>query len=190
MSRTLTAAVLLIALILAFLLGWLFKPTTTPGPAIQLPLAQTQPASCSTTFLGPEDFIGDWDEVKPPAISGGESTYDGAIALSNVDRTIVKNVLPPAWELATPKTSDPCHPILILFGHQTALKAFPPLFNFFASFGGAPADYTEMMVLVPYVHKTGRSKMHTFAVRMFGQPESPRHRQQVLRLRERTGLVL
>ena len=163
MARAITAFVILIAVLLAVIIGILVKH---PGPPTPNVLAPTQPATCSTTLAGPGDFTESWQKVNPPASSGGESTYNGVIAFSNVDRNVVTNVLPPYWELATPKSSQPCHPILILFGRQTHLGVFPAFLALFAG-GSPPPDYTEVMVLIPFVHRQNRMNMHTFVVRMF-----------------------
>ena len=72
-------------------------------------------------FLGETDFEG--QNVAPTSVGygGSQGTYNGVIAVSNVDRTVVSQLLPADFQLAPRRTSrtPDLHPILILFGDVT-----------------------------------------------------------------------
>ena len=175
MSRAITAVMLLLVLIIALLFWLLFNPPSPPTPPPPPPTPPSEPApepvSCSSTgFMRPMDFVGTWQRVKTPAPSGGMSTFNGRISFVNIDRTIVDDVLPSTWELAKPTTTQSCHPVLVIFGHQTDLQVFGSILTPFVPVDEADPDreYSEMMLLVPFVQRPALGdKMHTFVKRMF-----------------------
>ena len=166
MSRMVVSLLVIVAFLLGIYLGWILTPPWFKVAKAASTLATPPPITCANTFFGPDDFNGTWHPTPVPAISGAQSTYDGAIAFSNLDRNIVAQVLPAGWTLATPKSGVSCHPVLVLFGHQNDLHLFPPALEGALDLGPA-AGYTEMMVLVPFVQRpTLGQAMHTFVVHM------------------------
>ncbi|MFQ5526963.1 MAG: hypothetical protein ACE5GX_11980 [Thermoanaerobaculia bacterium] len=119
-------------------------------------------------FLGPADFSG--QPIPPPASSSsvGQTTFNGVLTFTNVDRTMVAKLLPPGYSLAKNlsfwlKTK---HPVALLFGDQTDGRQFvagqpvPVL----------PADrvhYSETILAIPFVQKTNDVGWHTYIVRMY-----------------------
>jgi hypothetical protein len=166
MSRTVGFLLAIVSLLLGLYFGWIVTPPWKKGLHPGAGLATPPPVTCATTFFGPDDFKGTWHPTPIPAASGAQSTYDGAIAVSNLDRNVVAQVLPAGWTLANPNSSVNCHPVLILFGHQNDLHLFPPALEGAINLGPV-AGYTEMMVLVPFVQRaTLGQAMHTFVVHM------------------------
>lgn len=181
MSRTLITAIvsfvslLVVLLIWAVLIQTFFAPQEPPQadtpPAGPPPtsMAAAAPVACAPTgLLRPTDFSGTWARKDIPAPTGAMSTFNGIIAFSNADSTIVAQALPANWTLAKQTTDTGCHPILILYGHQTMLRLFPAGFTMLFPTSTAPNQYTEMMVLVPFVQRLdGGTNMHTFVTRMY-----------------------
>ena len=174
-TTILVSVLLLIVLILAAILRFLIVADEVPlaeAPPVGPPptsIAANAPASCSATgLLRPSHFSGTWSPKDIAAPTGAMSTFNGIIAFSNADSTIVDDALPADWTLAKQVTDTGCHPILIFYGHQTMLRLFPPAFTMLFPTSTAPNEYTEMMVLIPFVQRlAGGTNMHTFVTRMY-----------------------
>lgn len=113
-------------------------------------------------FLGPSDFSGLGVRRRSNALNGAQSTYNGLVSVTNLNRDMVKQVLPVNLQLAEPLVSTAEHPVIHLVGHQRSpqqlKKGHPsPL--------GEP--YQEMILLIPFVVRDGDHQWHSFAVRMY-----------------------
>ena len=116
-----------------------------------------------TRFPGPQDFTGSYYARTSDAQEGAQSTYNGSIAVTLLDRAIVEKVLPGDFRLAARIDGADKHPVIHLLGHQCNLKT---LHN------GIPQpvpddDYQEMILLVPFVMRGASMKWHSFVVRMY-----------------------
>ena len=143
--------------------------TGIPGPVTASPgVVTSSPASCSSDFLGADDFSGDW-LPEPPSdyIFGGSSEFSGKIFAANIDRKLVENVLPVNWTLAPQALSSQlCHPVLILFGRHENAGAI--IFGVSHDVGGSDDAYQEMMLLIPFVQRDlGGPLWHTAVIRMY-----------------------
>lgn len=130
----------------------------------QLSLIAVCVAGCPTApFLGSNDFPGSSYIRRPSnAATGGEATYSGYIIFTNISRTLVAAALPPNLLLAPNSAAPDLHPVIFLFGHQRNTK-------WIVAGTRIPIgdDYTEMMVLIPFVQKDAGGNMHTYAARMY-----------------------
>jgi hypothetical protein len=142
---------------------------TPPDGPPPMSMPADEPAACAATgLLRPSNFNATWERKDIPAPTGAMSTFNGIIAFSNADSTIIDDALPADWTLAKQLTDTGCHPILILYGHQTMLRLFPQTFTMLFPTSTAPNQYTEMMVLIPFVQRlAGGTNMHTFVARMY-----------------------
>jgi hypothetical protein len=114
-------------------------------------------------FPGPGDFVGSYDARTADMHDGGQSTYNGSIAVTLIDRSLVEKVLPGDFSLAQRADSGSTHPVIHLFGHQRDLMIVQ---------GGIPEpagadDYQEMILLIPFVVRASGTKWHSFVVRMY-----------------------
>jgi hypothetical protein len=114
-------------------------------------------------FPGPGDFTGSYDARAADVQNGGQSTYEGAIVVTLLDRDLVEKALPGDFHLAPRIGAGKTHPIIHLVGYQRDLKLLE---------GGVqkPAGtdgYQEMILLVPFVVRGTGAKWHSFVVRMF-----------------------
>lgn len=118
-------------------------------------------------FLGNADFEG--NPITAPAPTAGvQSTYNGFLTITNLSRTLVEAVLPTDFKLAKNKSFwlKTKHPVLLLFGDQTDGAFFsgqnvlptPPLYR---------AHYSEIILAIPYVQRTGQPGWHTYITRMY-----------------------
>lgn len=118
-------------------------------------------------FLGEADFEGHPLPPPGPVTGGGlQGTYNGVMTFSNINRTIVGQLLPPNFELAPRKTSKTpnLHPIVLMFGDPTdgALVVNSTTIQ------PTGIHYSEMILAVPFVQKMGQSgAWHTYIVRMY-----------------------
>jgi len=114
-------------------------------------------------FPGSGQFDGSYDPRASDAQEGGQSTYNGSIAVTLLDRFLVQSALPGDFRLAERNDGGTTHPVIHLVGHQRDLMLLK---------GGVPhpagaPDYQEMILLIPFVNRGSGSKWHTFALRMF-----------------------
>lgn len=117
----------------------------------------------ATRFPGPGDFVGSYDPRTADVRDGGQSTYNGSIAVTLLERSLVEQVLPGDLSLARRADSGSTHPVIHLFGHQRDLMLVQ---------GGNPQpagadDYQEMILLIPFVVRGSGTKWHSFVVRMY-----------------------
>lgn len=113
-------------------------------------------------------FVGAYVPNPSAAQNGGQSTYEGSIAVTVLPRTIVEQVLPSAFALAQRTDGAATHPVIHLIGHQRDLMYLEdgvliPSF--------VPA-YREMSLLVPFVvlsqnAMSPSANWHNFVVRMY-----------------------
>jgi hypothetical protein len=120
-------------------------------------------------FPGPGEFVGSYDARIADMENGGQSTYDGSIVVTLVDRDLVEQALPGDFRLARPTPDRNTHPVIHLLGHQRDLKLIE---------GGIPRpadadDYQEMILLVPFVVHGSGAKWHSFVVRMYLDSTAP-----------------
>ena len=114
-------------------------------------------------FPGSGQFDGSYDPRASDAQEGGQSTYNGSIAVILLDRFLVQSALPADFRLAERTDSGNTHPVIHLVGHQLELML---LKGGVPQPSGAPA-YQEMILLIPFVNRGSGSKWHTFALRMY-----------------------
>jgi hypothetical protein len=112
---------------------------------------------------GPRHFVGSYDARTADAQDGGQSTYNGSIAVTLLDRGLVESVLPGDFRLARRTDGENTHPVIHLVGHQRELMILQD---------GVPQptgidDYQEMTLLVPFVVRASGAKWHSFVVRMY-----------------------
>lgn len=119
-------------------------------------------------FLGDADFQGAPISTSPLS-AGSQSTYNGFLTLTNLDRTLVAALVPTGFQLA-PNVSfwnQNKHPVLVLYGDQTDGATFlgsvvvpaPPIDR---------GHYSEAILAIPYVQRTGGTGgWHTYIVRMY-----------------------
>lgn len=151
---------LIVIAILAFLLGSLRKAEEA--------FFSGTPVECGNMFLGPDDFEGDWVPApSTPVVWGASTIFNGKIFVTNVDRRLVENILPVNWTLAEPvESSEPCHPVLILYGDQTDTSAI--IGGIDIDIGGDDDAYQEMMLLVPFAQRDFLGPLwHTAVIRMY-----------------------
>src|SRR5271168_1232019 len=120
------------------------------------------------SFPASGQFVGTYVPNPSAAQYGGQSTYDGSIAVTVLDRAIVEQVLPSAFALAQRTDGAATHPVIHLIGHQRDLMYLED---------GIPVpafvpDYREMSLLVPFVvlsqnAMSPSAKWHNFVVRMY-----------------------
>jgi hypothetical protein len=116
-----------------------------------------------STFLGTADFDGAPAPASGPVSLGGQATYLGVMAFSNVDRATVDDLLPCGYRLAKRTTArEPdVHPVLLLFGDQTDGHYLLP----------APSPngihYSELILAIPFVQRAGSFAWHNYVVRMY-----------------------
>lgn len=116
--------------------------------------------------LDPHQFAGRWDSADAPTIEGGQSTYEGAIAVTLLDRAVVSQALPNGFALAAranPGDGVTTHPVVHMIGFQGS----PMLIQEGEVTPAPDPGYTELIVLIPFVVKQGRSAWHSFVVRMY-----------------------
>jgi len=94
---------------------------------------------------------------------GGQSTYDGSIAVTLFERAIVEPVLPPGFSLAARTDGATTHPVIHMIGHQRN----PMLLEDGFLIPALDLGYKEMTLLIPYVVANSGTMWHTFVVRMF-----------------------
>jgi hypothetical protein len=118
----------------------------------------------TATFLGPGDFEGDFEGQPSPVEFGGEAKYLGRVLFLNLARDTVDDVLPGELELApnTSTTLPEHHPVILLFGHQTQTALVYPFWT--PEIG---SDYRELILMIPFVRKTGGQYWHNYVVRMY-----------------------
>jgi hypothetical protein len=113
-------------------------------------------------------FVGTYLPNPSPAQNGGQSTYDGSIAVTLLDRATVEQVLPGGFALAQRTDGAAAHPVIHLIGHQRDLKY---LIDGKTVSSHVP-DYREMCLLMPLVvlsqnAMSPSAKWHNFVVRMY-----------------------
>jgi hypothetical protein len=111
------------------------------------------------------NFVGDCKPASGVVADGGQATYSGHVFTVLLPRAVVAPVIPAGFALAQRKVPGHDHPVMCLLGTQSDCSLVV---------GGhtqeAPQDdYEELIVLIPYVVKTGSAKAlwHTFCVRMY-----------------------
>jgi hypothetical protein len=119
--------------------------------------------STDSRFPGPGDYAGSFDARMHDAVEGAQSTFDGSIVVTLLERSLVQQVLPDGFHLSARTDGGGEHPVIHLVGHQRDLNG---LHN------GSPYklldnDYSEMILLVPFVLRGSGTKLHTFVVRMY-----------------------
>jgi len=119
-------------------------------------------------FPDPGQFVGTYVPNDSPAVNGGQSTYDGSIAVTLLDRSLVEAAIPVGFELAARRDGATTHPVIHLIGHQRN----PMLLVEGELFPALDLGYVEMILLVPYVvlpqgASAQNAKWHTFVVRMY-----------------------
>src|SRR5262249_24117828 len=93
---------------------------------------------------------------------GGEATYHGSIVFTNLDRSLVRGVLPSGLQLASNSAAPGVHPVIFLYGHQTNTCWF--IGN--TTIRNGP-DYQELTLLVPFVRIGAGMNWHNYVVRMY-----------------------
>jgi hypothetical protein len=124
--------------------------------------------SNGVNFPDPAQFVGAYVPNDSPAVDGGQSTYDGSIAVTLLDRGLVQAVLPVGFELAARRDGATTHPVIHLIGRQRN----PMLLVAGELFPALDLGYEEMILLVPYVvlpqgASAQDAKWHTFVMRMY-----------------------
>jgi hypothetical protein len=122
-----------------------------------LRLHQVRPGA-DIRFPAPADFNGSYDPRANDAQYGGQSTYNGSIAVTLLDRSLVQSALPGDIRLAQRLDGGTTHPLVHLVGHQRNLKY---LINGIPIDSFLP-DYQEMILLIPFVVRAFGSKWHNF----------------------------
>ncbi len=123
----------------------------------------TQKAA-TDSFLGADDFAGDYIAKSGETTMGGSAIYEGRIVVSNQLRSQVEAVLPSDLQLAANTSTTPdVHPVMLIFGHQTKTGWVLP--------GGFEPpvgdDYSELILMIPFVQRLGRQKLHNYMVRIY-----------------------
>src|SRR5713226_9777270 len=71
----------------------------------------------STPFLPPDAFLGGpFIPKSGQTNTGGRATYRGYIVFTNLDRELVRQIVPPTLELAENRVSPGVHPIMYIYG--------------------------------------------------------------------------
>jgi hypothetical protein len=125
------------------------------------------PSVGTPDFLDANDFEGRYSKRWPVHIYfGGQSSYNGRIVFSNLERDVVEKVLPPDLRLAENMSNQPnlkiLHPIALLFGQQADTRW---IFPFLAPRVGEA--YNELILIIPFVQKTNHTRWHNYVVRMY-----------------------
>ena len=116
----------------------------------------TQPS-----FMEADNFIGDYfPDQRWPTFFAGESSYDGTIVFTGLQRDIVEDVLPDDLVLGENNISSDFHPILLITGVQTS------------GFAGLPTipikfSYDEQILIIPFVRHVNGEFWHNYVVRMY-----------------------
>jgi hypothetical protein len=115
-------------------------------------------------FLGPDDFEGDSQGQPQEVEYGGQATYLGRVIFLHLARTTVDDVLPEELELAPnlSATLPERHPVVLLVGHQTETQLVYPFWT-----PDVGEDYREVILMIPFVRKTGGYYWHNYIVRMY-----------------------
>ena len=138
------------------------------GSLFRMKRASTVVAPAPDPFLGPADFHGDYAPRPGPTWNGLQSSYSGTVAVTMVDREVVKKLLPTGLFLAQPKPSaggviPTKHPVVHLIGDQrepsTLLWGYPQQV--------ALPGYEEMILIVPFVVRDAGTKWHNYVPRMY-----------------------
>src|SRR5271163_1375825 len=108
-------------------------------------------------------FVGAYIPNDSAALWGGQSTYDGSIAVTLLERAVVQPVLPPGFSLARRTDGATTHPVIHMIGHQR----HPMLLEDGLPIPAPDFGYQEMSLLIPFVVANTGTAWHTFAVRMF-----------------------
>ena len=121
------------------------------------------PGTTTAEFLGPDDFSGEFLHRCGDTKFGGQATWEGRAIVVNVPDTAARQMLPSGFQLAknTPPHAN-LHPVLVLLGHQLDSKYVLPSAN-----PAVGVDYTEMIVLLPFVQKAGKQRWHNLIVRIY-----------------------
>jgi hypothetical protein len=122
-----------------------------------------EPVRSGPGFLGPDDFNGKYDKLPTPIPMGGQSSFTGDAAVTNLSRTIIEEILPTELQLAENTEAPSLHPVIMLFGIQHNLEwTMPGGWSF-------PLDkaYNEIMLIVPFVQSTHGEYWHNWVVRMY-----------------------
>lgn len=126
------------------------------------PFSDTAPTS--TKFRETQDFVGSYDEGATVEHFGGRAIYEGRVVFTNLDRSVVANLLDSRLKLAAP--TDPQmtdHPVILMFGHQTKTTMILP--------GGVQLpvgdDYRELILMIPFVQEKSGTKWHNYVVRIY-----------------------
>ena len=116
-------------------------------------------------FLAATDFQGGFNPAPGPVNFGLQSTYDGTIVVTMLDRTLVEPLLPASFSLAKAvNPSETRHPVIYLIGKQRDPST---VYQGTASPIMTASDYREMILLVPFVVRPPGDRWHSFAVRMY-----------------------
>jgi hypothetical protein len=125
-----------------------------------------KPGPPPDSSLGGSDYVGQHDPRLGNAVNGAQSTYEGAIVTTLLDRDLVSAILPAGLELAAPSAGPiATHPVLYLLGRQNDPLGLQ---------NGTPQriptarPYTELILLIPFtVRSGGSSRWHSYAARMY-----------------------
>jgi hypothetical protein len=119
--------------------------------------------------LSSNQFQGRPVSAEAPTLEGGQSTYEGSIAVTLIPRDLVRDALPNGFVLADRTDDDvSTHPVVHMIGFQAS-----PMLLLNGDVTPAPdPGYTELIVLIPYVVKRGGSCWHSFVVRMYLNDEA------------------
>jgi hypothetical protein len=148
--------------VLAVLMGTLGADSCCNGDST--PTTDSSESEKAASFLGPEDFEGSYEPREGDSEFGGEAKYQGRVVFLHLTRSTVAEVLPNALELA-PNTSTELpemHPVLLIFGHQTETRLVYPFWT-----PEVGEDYRELILIVPFVRKSGHQRWHNYVVRMY-----------------------
>jgi hypothetical protein len=114
-------------------------------------------------FAGPQDFQGSFTPRIDPVTAGLQSTYTGAVVVTEVERAVVQQMLPAGLSLAPPKApAGTKHPVIHLIGQQRSPRTFPV-----DLVPPGAAGYDEMILFVPFVVKANATLWHNYIVRMY-----------------------
>jgi hypothetical protein len=98
-----------------------------------------------------------------PVQKGGQSTYDGSIAVTLLSRTDVSQVLPPSLALAARTDGVTDHPVVHLIGNQRN----PMILENGIPYPALDLGYQEVILLIPFVVCPPGTRWHSFVVRMY-----------------------
>ena len=121
--------------------------------------------------LNSGQFSGGFILAEAPTLEGGQSTYEGSIAVTLIPRNVAEAALPAGFALAKRADDDGVvtHPIVHMIGFQGS-----PMLLLNGNVMPAPdPGYTELIILIPYVVKQGGNDCwHSFVVRMYLNDEA------------------